>query len=332
MRVYRVFAFCFLPFVLCVLASSCTKEIDVDIPDSAQQVVVEGSIETDVPPVVILTKSQKFFGTIDLNNLGNYFVHGATVKVTGSDGTQTALTEFCLQGLNLPQDQQDVLLGALGFSTVDSANVPNVCVYTIPDIVNYFVSGTASYVGKERTTYHLDITAPPFTGADSIHITSSTYIPTHVGMDSLTIREAADPTYRDSMVSLYANVTVPDTFGNFLRFKTKRNDEPFYNPATGSVWDDKLWAGLQIALPIERGQSPNAQIDFKTDFLFWKGDTVTLKWSNIDAQTYDFFFTLENDGGDSPFSSPVKIKSNINNGAGIWAGYATRYYSIVIPQ
>lgn len=318
--------------LLMVSVASCTKQIDIEIPDSAQQVVVEGTIENNTPPVVILTKSQKFFSDIDLNNLGNYFVHGAAVKVTGSDGTQTDLAEFCLQGLNLPPDQQDVLLGALGFSTVDSANIPNVCVYTIPDITNYFLNGTASFTGKERTTYHLDIVAPGFNSADSIHLTSSTYIPTAVGMDSLSIREASNEKYRDSMAAVYANITVPDTFGNFLRFKTKRNHEPFYNPATGSVWDDKLWVGLQVALPIERGQNPNSKIDFATDFLFWKGDTVTVKWSNIDAKTYDFFYTLENDGGDSPFSSPVKIKSNIQNGLGVWAGYATKYYTIAIPQ
>lgn len=314
------------------LAPSCTKTIDIDIPDSAQQVVVEGTIENNVPPVVILTKSQKFFSNIDLNNLGNYFVHGATVKVTGSDGSSTELTEFCLQGLNLPKDQQDVLLSALGFSTVDSANVPNICVYTISDIANYFLTGIASYTGKERTFYTLDIMAPSFTGSDSIHITSSTSIPTMIGMDSLTYREAPNADYRDSMAALYAYITVPDTFGNAIRFKTKRNSEPFYNPAMGSVWDDKVWVGLKVALPIERGQAPNTKIDFKTDFLFWKGDTVTVKWSNIDYQTYDFFFTLENDGGDSPFSQPVRIKSNINNGLGIWAGYATSYNTIIIPK
>ena len=315
-----------------VIFSSCQKTIDINIPDSAEQVVVDGSIETNTPPVLILTKSQNFFGTVNLNDLGNYFIHGAKVKVTGSDGTQTVLTELCLQGLNLPPDQQQVLINALGFSTVDSANIPNICVYTIPDIVNYFISGTASYLGKERTTYNLDIMLPPFKGIDSIHVTSSTYIPTAIGMDSISIREAGDTKYRDSMVSLYSNVSVPDTFGNFLRYKTKRNNEPYYTPASGSVWDDKLWVGLHIALPIERGQNPDAKIDFNTDFLFYKGDTVSVKWSNIDSKTYNFFYTLENDGGNSPFSSPVKIKTNITNGLGVWAGYATKYYNTIIPK
>ena len=324
-----------LSIVYCLLSivfSSCTKVVEVTIPDSAEQVVVEGTIENNVPPVVILTKSQKFFGTVDLNNLGNYFVHGASITVTGSDGTQTHLIELCLQGLNLPADQQQTLLNALGFSTVDSANIPNVCVYTIPDIVTYFSGGTPSFMGKERTTYTLDIMAPPLHGTDSVHVTSSTYIPTAIGMDSLTIREATGVEYRDSMVSLYANVSVPDTFGNFLRYKTKRNHEPYYNPMGGTVYDDRLFVGLHLGLPIERGQDPNAKFDLKTDTYFWKGDTVTVKWSNIDAKTYDFFYTLENDGGDSPFSSPVKIKTNVTNGLGIWAGYATKYYTVAIPE
>jgi hypothetical protein len=326
-------ALIWLLLVALLLVASCTKDLKIDIPDSAQQVVVEGTIENGVPPVVILTKSQKFFGTVDLNNLGNYFVHSAKVKVSGSDGTQTDLIELCLQGLNLPPDQQQILLNALGFSNVDSANIPNVCVYTVPDIATYFLNGTCNFTGKERTTYNLDIVSPPFAGNDSIHVTSSTYIPAALGMDSLVIREAANAAYRDSMVSLYAYVTVPDTFGNFLRYKTKRNNEPYYTAqGNGSVYDDKLFVGLHIGLPLERGTDPNQKFDLNTDTYFFKGDTVTVKWSNIDSKTYDFFYTLENDGGGSPFGQPVKIKSNITNGLGIWAGYGTKYYSVIIPH
>ncbi len=323
---------CFLFLASCIF-SSCTKEIDITIPDSAKQVVVDGTIENNVPPVITLTSSQKFFTDININDLGQYFIHGATINVTSNDGSQTELTEFCLQNLNLPADQELLLLNALGFTTIDSAYLPNVCVYTVPDIITYFLTGSCSFMGKERTTYALDIVAPPLYGSDSVHVTSSTYIPTSLGLDSLAIREATDAAYRDSMVSLYAFLTVPDTFGNFLRYKTKANSEPFYSPqGGGSVYDDRLFVGLTLGLPIERGQDPNKDFDFKTATLFGKGDTVTVKWSNIDSKTYDFFFTLENDGGDSPFSSPIKIKTNINNGLGVWAGYATKYHQVIIPQ
>ncbi|HWB63559.1 MAG TPA: DUF4249 family protein [Chitinophagales bacterium] len=316
-----------------LLVTACSKEVNIDIPAQAKQVVVEGSIENNVPPIVLLTQSQEFFGNLNLNNLSAYFVHGAQVKVTGSDGSEVQLQEFCLQDLNLPQDETDQLLSALGYTSIDSQSVVNVCAYTVPDIVTYYLTGTCSYTGKEHTTYNLDIVCPSLSGsADSTHITASTYIPTALGMDSLVVRPDPDPKTADSMAAVYAYVTVPDTFGNFLRYKTKRNNEPFYNPAGGSVYDDKLFVGRNLGLPIERGQSPDADFNLSTDTYFWKGDTVTVKWSNIDSKTYQFYFTLENDGGGSPFSSPVKIQGNVTNAYGIWAGYGTKYYTVIIPQ
>jgi hypothetical protein len=328
--------FLVLSTVYCLLSivySSCSKEVDITIPAEAEQVVVEGTIETDVPPVVILTKSAKFFDNVNINDLGSYFVRGAQIKITASDGTETDLVELCLQNLNLPPNQTEILLNAFGFSQVDSGQIPDVCVYTVPDIATYYLTGTCSFMGKEATTYALDIKAPGFQNVqDSIHLTASTYIPVSIGIDSLTLREHTNPAYRDSMMAVYGYFSVPDTFGNFARYQTKRNDEPFYKPISGSVYDDRLFVGTHIALPLERGQAPGADFDINTVAYFWKGDTVTVKWSNIDSRTYDFFFTLENDGGDSPFSAPIKIKSNISNGLGVWAGYATQYSTIIIPR
>lgn len=312
--------------------TACSKNIDVKIPPGSQQVAVDGSIENGVPPVVLLTKSQDFFGNINLNDLNNYFIHGAHLHVTGSDGTQTDLTEICLEDLHLTEQQTEALLSALGYNSVDSIKAVNICAYSVPDIINYYLTGTCSFMGKERTSYKLDIVTPPvFGGHDSIRLTSTTSIPTAIGMDSLAIRNASAQ-YNDSFAAVYAYVTVPDTFGNFLRYKTKRNNEPFYTGKGGSVYDDKFFVGLKVDLPIERGTAPGADFDLKTDTYFFRGDTVTVKWSNIDSRTYQFFYTLENDGGGSPFSSPIKIKTNITNGLGVWGGYATKYYTIIVPK
>src|SRR6516164_4230207 len=98
----------FLMFVV-ITFTACSKTIQVDIPPTAQQVVVDGSIENGVPPIILLTKSQQFFSNTNLNNLGTYFIHGAQLKVTGSDGSQVQLVEFCLQDLNLPPSQTATL-------------------------------------------------------------------------------------------------------------------------------------------------------------------------------------------------------------------------------
>jgi hypothetical protein len=296
--------------------------------------VVEGTIENDRPPIIILTKSVKFFSSINVNDISSYFVHGAAIKVSSSNGQQTDLTEYCLQSLNLSAQEQQLVLSALGFTTIDSASIPNVCFYTVPDIITYFLTGSCSFMGSERNTYSLDIMAPPFdSGGDSIHVTSTTRIPARLGLDSLGVGVHPNESYRDSFAPVYAYFSVPDTFGNFVRYWTKRNDEPFYKPLSQSVYDDKLFVGLSIGLPLERGQvrSRDNNFDINTYTYFRKGDTVTIKWSNIDDKTYDFFYTLENDGGSSPFSSPIRVKTNINNGLGVWAGYATTYKTTIVP-
>lgn len=315
-------------------ANSCTKEIDVNIPDSAQQLVVEGTIENGVPPIVLLTKSAKFFGNINLNDIGSYYVRGADVSVTGSDGSKAQLVEFCLKDLNLTPAEAQQLLLSLGFSQqqIDSNQVPDICVYTVPDIVSYFLTGNCSFKGQEKTSYYLNIVAPPFfDGQDSVRANSTTYIPYAIGLDSLGFKEHPNPAYRDSFISCYAYLTVPDTFGNAIRYWTQRNSEPFYKPLSASVYDDRLFVGLSIGLPLERGQPEGNDFDINTYSYFRRGDTITVKWSNIDYRTYDFFYTLENDGGNSPFSSPVRVKTNINNGLGIWAGYGTRYHTAIAP-
>ena len=320
-------------FIIALALTACSKVVKVVIPPASQQVVVDATIENGVPPIVLLSKSQQFFGTTNLNNLGAYFIHGANVKVTASDGTSVQLVEFCLQDLNLPANQTQQLLSALGYTTVDSANAVNICAYTVADIINYYTTGSCNFMGKQRTSYQLNIVSPPIYDGqrDSIHVTASTSIPLAIGIDSLQVRPDNNVAYNDSFAAVYAYISVPDTFGNFIRYQTRENSGPFYAPLGGSVYDDKLFVGLTLSLPLERGQAPNATFDINTDTYFPRGDTLTLKWSNIDANTYNFFYTLENDGGGSPFSSPVKVTSNVNNGLGVFAGYATKYFTIFVP-
>jgi hypothetical protein len=305
---------------------SCTKEIDVNIPNEAQQLVVEGNIEIGQPPIVLLTKSQNFFGNININNLSAYYVHDAKISVkSGTDSVE--LIEYCLNNLPLTYEQKQQLIQSFGFSIPDSVPLPNICIYSIPDLFNCVISGNCSMVGKQNTSYDLKIEA------EGKLLTSTTTIPVAKGIDYLEVRPRPNSKPNDSLVSVFVNLTVPDTFGNFIRYWTKRNSEPFYLPASQSVWNDKLFVGLTIALPMERGYPPDAEVKPEDYSYFVKGDTVTLKWANIDSKTFDFYYTLENDGSGNPFSNPVKVKSNINGGAlGVWAGYNSQFYTIIVPK
>jgi hypothetical protein len=76
--------------------TACSRTVDIALPPTAAQVVVDGSIENGVPPIIILSQTQQFFSGVNLNNLNSYFIHGAKIKVTGSDGSQTQFRNFAL--------------------------------------------------------------------------------------------------------------------------------------------------------------------------------------------------------------------------------------------
>ena len=311
-----------------LITSSCTKEIQGNLPDPELKLVVDANIETNTPPLVLLTKTSKVFGGLNLNDLSGFFEHDAEIWIKDANGLDSVkLVEYCLKDLPFPDSTKADLLKGLGIIAYDSNAVPNVCAYTVPDIIAYYTTGTCAFFGKEEHSYDMTIKTA------TRYLTASTTIPKSLGgIDSLSYVRHPKPE-NDTLVTVLVHINVPPTIGNFSRYWTKRNGQPFYPPQSQSVYDDKLFAGQSLSLPLERGQptTDNKQTDPTYGF-FWRGDTVTLKWSNIDYRTYDFFYTLENDGSGNPFANQVKVKSNVNGGIGVFAGYATRYYSIIVPK
>lgn len=315
----------------------CTKDIRLeDLPQPKNQLVVEGSIETNSPPLIFLTRNFPYYGDFNLNDVSSYFVHGANIRVDASSGESTVLKEYCTRDYFplLSVNQKVELMRVFGFNyNADSITkyfdsttyLPNICFYSTEDIFTYYLTGTARFMGKEKTTYTLSVQK------DTFNIEAQTTIPAIIAPQGLTYKNHPNPS-NDSLVTVFVEFSVPDTFGNFVRYWTKRNTQPFYLPRSRSVWDDKVWVGSSnIKLPIERGQPRRVKLDDAYSY-FWKGDSVVLKWANIDKKTYDFWSTLERDNGDNPLSSPVLVKSNIKGGLGIWGGYAISTRKIYIPK
>jgi hypothetical protein len=73
----------FVIFYYCILA----KDIDNDLNVTESRLVVDGSIENGSGPVVVLSKSLDYFGTITTELLLSSFVHNATVTITEGANT-----------------------------------------------------------------------------------------------------------------------------------------------------------------------------------------------------------------------------------------------------
>ncbi len=298
--------------------TSCTQDITVDIPTPDPKIVVEGSIEQGVPPIISLTSTVPFYGDVNFNELDNYYVHDAIVTV--SDGINSVvLTEFCLE--DLPDEIIPLVAEFLGVDLDTTGDYPvNICLYTVPDIF----TGFPAFLGEIGKTYSLTIIHEGTT------LSSSTAILPPVPPDSIYYKPHDDPA-NDTLVRLYIHLTDPPAQGNFYRYFTKRNTEGFYS-GYSSVFDDNLINGQSFDFTVDRGFNPTEDFDPDVYGYFWTGDTIILRWCSVDYATYDFWRTLEFDSGtDGPFSSATIAQTNINGGLGIWCGYGVSYDTLYIP-
>lgn len=291
-------------FCLLLTFVACEKEVNIDLDTGEQRLVVEGGIETNLPPVVLLTKSIGYFETIDFETLQNTSVHGAEVYV--SDGVKTVrLKEY----------------------SVDTGNNGyKFYYYSLVDFNNPVLPPLDSLiVGEEEKTYTLKIIV------DGETYEATTKIPTPTPLDSFTTITPDRPGADANSRTLQVFFRDPDTSGNYLRYYTSRNNEPIY-PALNSVFSDEIIDGTEFNTELPLGEPRSTTKSFDSLGVCYPGDSVTLKWTAIDGAVYEFWNTYEFALGTlgSPFATPIQVKSNISNNAlGVWAGYGAVYYTII---
>jgi len=288
--------------LICILLYGCEKSISFT-PDNADPlVVVEATIENDLAPIVILSHSVNYFSEITPDILANSFIHDANIEI--SNGTLThKLKEYKVARSVSGYD--------LYYYSIDSANL------------------STAFLGEFSKTYSLKI----ITGGKEY--TSTTTIPALVKkIDSLWWEKPTGSLDTTVFAKLMAKVTDPPGYGNYIRYFTSRNKEPFW-PGLNSSFDDQIVDGTTYNVQIDQGVNRNEEFDDETYALFNRGDTVTVKQCNIDKATYDFFRTLEYSYASigNPFSSPTKVLTNIKGGGlGYFGGYAAQYISLIIPK
>ena len=307
-----------LPVFVWMFWSSCETDITLDLPQPEEQLVVEGNIESGLPPFVILTRTIGFYGDVDLSAIEDFYVRDAVITV--SDGESSVeLLEICLD--DIPEEVQPLVAEFFGIPVDSLGSIAyNICVYTDPGLL----FGAPVMIGEAGKTYNLTIEAEGKT------LTSTTTIPPIVELDSLFYLPHEDPGAADSLVRLYAHLTDPPELGNYYRLFTSRNNGA-YQTDFFSVTDDLVFNGLSIDFTINRILEDGEEFNGDTFGYFFRGDTVAVKLCSIDQATFDFWNTLENDsGGDGPFSSITIVRTNINGGQGIWCGYGAGISTIVI--
>ncbi len=184
-----------------------------------------------------------------------------------------------------------------------------------------------AFLGVLNNSYQLSIQVSGKT------YTSSTTIPALAKLvDSLWWKKAPDNPDTNKVV-LVAKITDRPGFGNYIRYYTKTNSSPLF-PGQNSVFDDQVIDGKTYTADVERGVNRNDTLDRENYSFFNRGDTITLKFANIDKPNYDFWRTMEYSYASigNPFSSPTKVLGNINGALGYFGGYAAQYKTIIVPK
>lgn len=282
-----------------LLLTSCEKPVEFKLDDVIPKLVVEASIENGQAPLVYLSKSLNYFSMIDQAILANSFVHNAEVYI--SNGILThKLKEY------------SVPAGG-GYYFYYYSNDPS--------------SPATAFLGQVNNQYSLRILS------EGKEYTAVTTIPNATRrIDSVFWKPAPSGNAPEKVAFMVRAYDQPG-FGDYIRYFTKRNSEPFY-PGLNSVYDDQIIDGSVYEVQVERGVDRNAVHPEGYTF-FDRGDTVTLKVSNIDKPTFDFWRTMEFTYASvgNPFSSPTKVIGNITGGAlGYFGGYASQYRTLIIPR
>lgn len=298
-------------FSLILLLGSCTKEVKIDIPGYEEKVVIDGRIETGMPPIVLISKTQDIYSPTTMEAFLNSFQSGAVVTV--SDGSTTVvLDEICSD--NLPPGTEAMAAAMFGIPEEELANY-HLCAYST------FNTAIWGQVGK---TYSLKVEL------NGEVFTSSTQIVNPTPLDSVYWKQ--DPGANQGYGYSWATLTDPSGFDAYM-WEVKRinmvdgeTKDPAFKATFSPVFDDEFFNGQTFNFFYENPFTWDDETVADKDKGYYKeGDSVVIKFSKMDAAVYEFlekkYMQLGTAG--NPFASPTTIPSNIQGGAiGLWAGYS----------
>ena len=305
--------------LLITILFACQKEIKMDIPGYEEKLVVDGRIETGLPPLILLTKNRNIFAENSLDSLFGSYITDAVITI--SDGTNfDTLQKIC--STDIPVGYEELGTFVFGIPT-NLIKKFKFCAYSTLNPL---------FFGRENTSYTITITHK------GKSYKASTTIPEAIYLDTLYWKpEKSTPDHG----LIYAKLSDPTISGNsyfweVLRLKMGKNnqnlDTRFYR-TRNPIFNDNFFNGKTFDFWYENPRARfSDSIPENLRGLYPRNDTVVVKFSTIDKDSYNYFsnkYAQINSGG-SPFASPINVPSNVSNGAlGVFGGFATTYQVII---
>lgn len=182
---------------------------------------------------------------------------------------------------------------------------------------------TRTLRGEAGKTYWLEIIYQGDT------IRSKTTIPSEISIDTIwTERLSYDSTKRYIWAKFCDNPNEKNFYRAFTKIQGKQSE---YVPTYLSAFNDNQINGMCSEIPFYKGLVNF--FDKNKDDTFTVGDTVFIKASTIDEIAYNFWKNYEKEifNSGNPFAgNGANLISNIEGGIGIWCGYNSKVYRLII--
>jgi hypothetical protein len=251
-------------------------------------------------------------------------------------------SEVVVDGWIEPNKNCEVLLtlSAPYFSTIDSSNLGDYAltrakvtligeddqeILTLKPNTNYFppyIYKSTRMKGEAGKNYDIVV---EYGGQK---ITATTTIPLPIELDSTWFALEQE---KDSLGLIWVKFTDNGEVKNYYRTLTQVMGEDKKFIATYFPnFNDEFFNGKPVEASLLRGNNSNT--NKKDSIYFTKGDTIMLKFCTIDKNSFDFWISFQKEiaNAGNPFASTnARVKSNVNNGLGIWCGYGASYYQII---
>lgn len=174
------------------------------------------------------------------------------------------------------------------------------------------------YVGKENHYYRIEVEV------DGETITATSYMPEKVEMDSFYYQDVFNPQVDSTQPFSTMFFRDPADKVNYYLLLEYSNESTDWPPLWGSadrifVVDDELFNGSSFG--------------YSDIFPRSYGDTVNLILAGIDEGAFRYWESYENSQGNGgPFSQPINVISNFDNGRGLFSAMAVDKKRIIITK
>ncbi len=160
-------------------------------------------------------------------------------------------------------------------------------------------------------------------------ITAQTTIPNPVSLDTFYFEPKPD---NASLGNIVVEFTDNGNEENYYRFFTLDYSEvPRFIPTYFPLNDDKMFNGQRFRKKIFKGNK--SMLNREDDLFFVSGKTINVKIATLDKASFNFWNDIQSEffNSSNPFgSSNAVVRSNINGGIGVWCGYGSLNYSVVL--